>query len=266
MSFISLCSDFGGGSHYIGIAKSIIKQILPQNEIIDLSHQVKAFNHSECIYFVKSALTYFPQASAHFILTNMYAQKELKLLYAYEDAQHFFCMDNGLLPEIFYPKAFKVFQVKQLQKNTNSVLEIVKAMSLAYAQILDNDFEHIRNLTADEFIQINELRPIIQANEVIVPILHIDVFENLVLNIHKDEFENYRKGRNFNIEFQNGENIRILSSHYSSVPLAEKLAWFNSSDYLEIAMNHGNFAGLFGFKPHNHFIQFYKTVKISFES
>ena len=55
----------------------------------------------------------------------------------------------------------------------------------------------------------------------------------------------------------------------------EKLAWFNSAGYLEIAVNRGNMAGLFGLQGFNEASQqlptnqqnkwFYQTVRVYFE-
>jgi S-adenosylmethionine hydrolase len=60
------------------------------------------------------------------------------------------------------------------------------------------------------------------------------------------------------------------------VPEGEKLALFNSATYLEIAVNKGNAAGLFGLQGYSEVQQqnksqynsnrlFYQTVKVFFE-
>jgi S-adenosylmethionine hydrolase len=71
-----------------------------------------------------------------------------------------------------------------------------------------------------------------------------------------------------------GEIISSLSENYASVTPGEKLAWFNASGLLEIAINKGNMAGLFGLYSyaseavqgamHNKY--FYQTVRIYFEN
>jgi S-adenosylmethionine hydrolase len=53
------------------------------------------------------------------------------------------------------------------------------------------------------------------------------------------------------------------------VPQGEKLAIFNSANYLEVAINKGNAAGLFGLQDFTdqslqHHL-FYQTVKVYFE-
>lgn len=104
-------------------------------------------------------------------------------------------------------------------------------------------------------------------------ILFIDNFENVVVNITHEEFEEQRKGRSFRIVFKRDEVIDKISEAYADVAEGEKLALFNSAGYLEIAMNKGNAAGLFGLQKftdqsQSQYMQtrlFYQTVKVFFE-
>jgi S-adenosylmethionine hydrolase len=79
-------------------------------------------------------------------------------------------------------------------------------------------------------------------------IIFIDSFENVITNISRKHFEEARKGRNFSIVFKRDEIIDRISETYADVREGEKLALFNSADYLEIAINKGNAAGLFGLR------------------
>ena len=60
-------------------------------------------------------------------------------------------------------------------------------------------------------------------------ILYIDNFENVIVNITKEDFERERKGRNFKIVFKRDEVIDTISDTYACVPQGEKVAFFNSS-------------------------------------
>jgi S-adenosylmethionine hydrolase len=59
--------------------------------------------------------------------------------------------------------------------------------------------------------------------------------------------------------------INTISEHYNDVPEGDNLCLFNSADFLELAVNHGNAARLFGFKESNDQSLFYNTIKIFFE-
>ena len=98
----------------------------------------------------------------------------------------------------------------------------------------------------------------------------------MIVNITREEFEEQRKGRSFKIVFKRDEVIEKISDTYADVQEGEKLALFNSAAYLEIAINKGNAAGLFGLQgfseKQNQGQQqylnnrlFYQTVKVYFE-
>ena len=104
-------------------------------------------------------------------------------------------------------------------------------------------------------------------------IIFIDNFENVIVNITHDEFEEHRKGRSFRIVFKRDEVIDRISESYADVAEGEKLALFNSAGYLEIAIQKGNAAGLFGLQgfseqSQNQYLQsrlFYQTIRVYFE-
>ena len=122
----------------------------------------------------------------------------------------------------------------------------------------------------------NALRPMLGNNWIEGQIIFIDNFENVIVNITQEEFEAQRKGRSFKIVFKRDEVIERISDTYADVPEGEKLAMFNSASYLEIAINKGNAAGLFGLQgfsekqvqSQNQYVNnrlFYQTVKVYFE-
>jgi S-adenosylmethionine hydrolase len=119
------------------------------------------------------------------------------------------------------------------------------------------------------YIEKNELRPLLGDNYIEGQIIFIDKFENVIVNITRDEFEAQRRGRGFRIVFKRNEIIDKISESYADVPQGEKLALFNSANYLEIAINKGNAAGLFGLQDFTdqalqHHL-YYQTVKVYFE-
>jgi hypothetical protein len=122
------------------------------------------------------------------------------------------------------------------------------------------------------FTEKNPLRPLYGEGWMEGQIIFIDNFENVIVNITREEFEEQRKGRSFRIVFKRDEIIDRMSETYADVAVGEKLALFNSAGYLEIAINKGNAAGLFGLQDftvesQNQYLQnrlFYQTIKVYF--
>jgi S-adenosylmethionine hydrolase len=150
--------------------------------------------------------------------------------------------------------------------------------TLYCARIMAEAINRIQNGTSiteigEEDIEIevkNPLRPRMTDNFIEGQIIFIDHFENIIVNITKDEFEEKRRGRDFMIVFRHGDKIEKISDHYSNVPEGEKLALFNSAGYLELAINKGNAAGLLGLSGFTEKSQnaqnrlIYQLVKVDF--
>lgn len=263
MTFASLTSDFGTESQYPGICKLIARQLIPNTEIIDISHSVKRFSIVDTIYLFNSALPHFPTNSVHFLLSNIYANDSGRFLYVYENGQHIFAPDNGSIPLLFAEQPFELFEVKNKPKDLH-VPSIMTLLAETAQSILQGHKDEIQPIDINQIVQEKELSSIFNPDEIVARVIHIDRFENIILNLRRDEFDEHRQGRKFVIRFPNGDEILKLSDNYSSVKYLEKVAFFNASGLLEIAVNHSNAAGLFGFKPHNDVLKSYKNITIKF--
>jgi len=124
------------------------------------------------------------------------------------------------------------------------------------------------------YVEKNPLRPAVGEDWIDGQIIFIDNFENVVVNISHQDFEKQRRGRHFKISFKRDEVIEKISESYADVPEGEKLAFFNSAGFLEIAINKGNAAGLLGLKGFSEkntqskqILQnqlYYQSVRVSF--
>jgi S-adenosyl-L-methionine hydrolase (adenosine-forming) len=101
------------------------------------------------------------------------------------------------------------------------------------------------------------LQPVISQNQIRGSVIHIDNYDNVILNITRDLFQKISKNRPFQLYFKRHDPITQLSNYYNDVPIGETLCLFNS-DYLEIAINMGKAAELLGLKIED-------TVQINFQ-
>lgn len=275
MPLLTLTSDIGQQDFLIGAVKG---QFLQRNEhftLVDITHNLSPFNYPQAAYVCRNAIKNFPAGTFHLILVNLFDEKPEHLLLAEHNGHYIGCADNGLLTMILEEIPQKVVALvldKNLRKNTIYCTSV-------FARVFDDLFNGKRiEETGDAGISIrvkNPLRPLLGNDYIEGQIIFIDNFENVIVNIHKDEFEEQRKGRSFKIVFKRNEIIEKISETYADVNEGEKLALFNSAGYLEIAINKGNAAGLLGLQSfaEKQFQQsqymnsrlFYQTVKVYFE-
>lgn len=273
MALITLTSDIGNQDFLAGAAKGQLLQMDPAFQIIDITHSISPFNYPQAAYICRNAIRHFPAQTFHIVLVNLFEHRPDQLLLAFHQDQYILCADNGLISMILEEKPEMVIGLqtdKNAVRNTLHCIQVfgqaIKAVlqGKALAQIGEPDLPYLEK---------NPLRPLFSEGWIEGQIIYIDNFENVVVNITREQFEEQRKGRRFTIVFKRDEVIEKISETYADVPEGEKLAIFNSAGYLEIAINKGNAAGLFGLQGYleqaqNAYLQnrlFYQTVKIFFQ-
>ena len=275
MPLLTLTSDIGQQDFLIGAVKGQLLQTNPAFSLIDITHNLSPFNYPQSAYVCRNAIKNFPPGTFHLVLVNLFDVKPEHLLMAEHNGHFIGCADNGLLTMILEEVPQKTVALaldKNQQKNT---LYCASVFARAFNELQNGEnIETIGDAGVSIHVK-NPLRPMLGNDYIEGQIIFIDNFENVIVNIHKDEFEEQRKGRSFKIVFKRDEVIDKISETYADVPEGEKLALFNAAGYLEIAINKGNAAGLLGLQgfSEKQFQQsqymnsrlFYQTVKVYFE-
>lgn len=249
MSIITLTTDMGVKDHYVATLKGAIYSLYPEAQVVDVSHNVKPFNISQASYFLKNILKNFPDNTVHVIgvdaepLVNFSQMDESSLpMILYFKKQYFIGTDNGIFslilennkPDALWSLDDVLSQPELMNFPTKKIL-IPAACKLA------------KGVDPDEFATKAEkvkraipLSPVIDGNILKGAVIHIDHYGNIITNIKKENF--YKAGRKvpFIIYFRQKEYfIDKISLGYNEVPDGEKVAIFNDSDLLEIAINKG---------------------------
>jgi S-adenosylmethionine hydrolase len=274
MPLLTLTSDIGQQDFLVGAVKGQLLQASEGFSIVDITHHLSPFNYPEAAYVCRNAIKNFPTGSFHLVLVNLFDERPEHMLLAEHNGHFIGCADNGLLTMILEEVPQKVVSLaldKTQQKNT---LYCTTIFVKAFNQLVEGK---PIELVGDPSVSIqvkNPLKPMLGNNWIEGQIIFIDNFENVIVNITKEDFEEQRKGRSFKIVFKRDEVIDKVSETYADVSEGEKLALFNSAGYLEIAINKGNAAGLFGLQGYSEKQQqhqymsnrtFYQTVKVYFE-
>jgi len=248
LPLLTLTSDFGNRDYLASAVKAQLLQINPDFNIVDISHNILPFNYAQASYICRSAVKNFPPYTYHIILVNLFETKPEQLLLVYHRNQYFLCADNGLLGMITDEKPEMVIGIPLQKQEIKNTLYCARIMGNTVNRLING--ESIKNIgeSDTDYIQKNPLRPLLDKDFIEGQIIFIDNFENVIVNITHEQFEEQRKGRSFRIVFKRDEMIDRISESYADVHEGEKLALFNSAGYLEIAVNKGNAAGLFGLK------------------
>jgi len=211
----------------------------------------------------------------HIVLVNLFDKRTGHLLFIEHKGQYIGCADNGLITMILEETPEKIVALPLDPSEQKNTLYCAKIFAKAYQNILEGKTIEECGDTEISIEVKNPLRPLLGEKFIEGQIIFIDNFENVIINITKEEFEEQRRGRSFKIVFKRDEIIEKISETYADVNESEKLALFNSANYLEIAINKGNAAGLFGLEGYTEKVNMqtqymqnrllYQTVKIYFD-
>lgn len=97
MTVLSITTDFGLASGFVGIMKGVIYGIAPQVKIVDISHLVPAQNVLQGAYVMWRAVPYFPPGSIHVGVVDPGVGTGRRPLGMRLGDQFFIAPDNGLL-------------------------------------------------------------------------------------------------------------------------------------------------------------------------
>lgn len=273
MAIITLTSDIGQQDYLVGAVKGQLAQINPAFNIMDISHELSPFNYPQAAYVCRNAIKNFPPHTYHIILVNLFEKKPEQMLLVFHKEQYLLCADNGLLTMILEGRPEMVIGLPLDKTAIKNTLYCVSVMGQAIQKLINGSGLLDIGIPDPPFTEKNHLRPLFGDNWIEGQIIFIDHFENVIVNITREEFEQHRKGRSFRIVFKRDEMIDKICESYADAGEGEKLAIFNSAGYLEIAMRKGNAAGLFGLQgfteqSQNQYLQsrlFYQTIRVYFE-
>jgi S-adenosylmethionine hydrolase len=272
VAIVTLTSDFGTKDYLAGAFKGRLLNRYAQCRLVDISHDIAPFNFAEAAYIIKNSVAHFPVHSFHLLLVNMFDSVNALPVLAFHEGQYFGVPDNGLLPMVLGSQPEQAISLSLPAGMQFNTLAWADCFGEAIAQIQSGLPFYQLGTEPEALVEKTSLLANFGDDYIDGRIIFIDRFENVVVNITRNDFEKVGKGRPFTIAFKSKDHIRKISLGYPQVSEGSSLAFFNSAGYLEIAVNKGNAAGLFGLQAFSHlsnpeFIKarmFYQTVRILF--
>ncbi len=168
----------------------------------------------------------FRRNTYHIILVNLFEQKPEYILLACANGQYIFCADNGLMDMILPAKPEKLIGLPLDKNEIKNTLYCIRQIGQAIRAIETGVLPETLGNPEINYIQKNDLRPLLGDNYIEGQIIFIDKFENVIVNITRDEFEAQRKGRSFRIVFKRNEIIDRISESYADVATGRKTGHF----------------------------------------
>ncbi len=251
MSFITLTTDFGTKDHFVGAVKGAILSQLPDAKIVDISHEISPFNIAETGYIIKNSYKSFPKGTIHIVGVDAELSETNKHIALEIDDHFFICADNGAISMIvseIQPTKMVEINIHDRIESSFPVLDVFVNVACFIARggnltVIGKEIKEIKINT--------EIKPTTNQlqNQIVGGIVYIDNFGNSITNISKKMFQEVGKNRRFEVKASRYKFTKIFNKYNeinnendsnSSSLDGEKLALFNSANYLEIAVFRSN--------------------------
>lgn len=252
MPIVTLLSDIGTTDHYVATVKGYLYSVFPQVTIVDVSHNISRDNIMQGAFLLKNTFPHFPDGTIHLISVCAPMSFEFPYVAYKVNNQYFIGTDNGLFSLAF--ENFEVQGVVSLDSilnpgNMQSTFQLRDIFAPAALHLLKGKaLTDLGQPRLNPTVQLN-FAPGITGNTLTGNVIYNDHFGNAITNFSKDFLLKNINGRNFVIEMRSRTyNISKFSMAYNSVSPGDIVALFNSSSYLEIAMNQGSVLDMLGLK------------------
>lgn len=253
MSVITFTSDYGLVDHRVPSVKGKILTLKEDVTIVDITHQIQAYDLLQTAYIVRNAYSYFPKGTVHIISVDSFYTKERKCIIYKADGHYFIAADNGVLSLIFYD--IKPEEVYEITFNNRFDDEVTFTSTDIFAPIA----VHLQNGGLPEVIgrkfkspkQLSFPRAVFNEREKILigEVMYIDNFGNVVSNITRKFLEKSSLGyQSFIVKFRNLALTRIYNQYTDLVHdwkieqefHGKAAAVFNDAGTLELTIYKGN--------------------------
>lgn len=246
MQLVTLTTDFGTQDYYVGAFKGALLSRSPGLSLVDVSHDIKPFDIVQGAFVVANIWREFPQNTIHLIGVNCVYQPNFHFVALRHEGHFFLAPDNGLLTILF--QNLDPLNLRALPPNVTEHFSVKNVFADAVMHLSEGKaFEELGEYPAPLLERIS-IQPVITPTRIRGTVIHVDNFENVVVNIRRDIFEKTLNGREFSLFFKRNDPITKLSGNYCDVSMGEQLCLFNAADFLEIAVNMGKAATLLGLK------------------
>jgi S-adenosylmethionine hydrolase len=245
---ITLTTDFGEDSPYVGAMKGVILSINPQVRLVDLSHQIPPQNLGAAAFFLAAAIPYFPSEVLHVIVVDPGVGTERALLYVDVNGQRLLVPDNGcwttLIPPTGpRPRVIRLAEPRYWRQPVSNTFHGRDILAPAAAHLsLDIDPRHL-GPQVENWVRFEPPSPMLESGRLAGEVVFVDRFGNLITNIPGEALAILRGVVCFQV---GNEAVHRQVRTYADAEPGTAVALISSCGMLEIAVTNGNAAERLG--------------------
>lgn len=247
---VGLLTDFGFDDTYVGLMKCVIADIASDARTIDLCHEVPPQNILSGAYLAATAVPYLPDESVLTGVIDPGVGSERRAVAVDLGDTFLVGPDNGLFELVLRRRSPET--VVELENDQYFLTEVsstfhgrdIFAPASAHLARGVDIRELGPEIEADSLKGLPPCDPFLEDHQIECHVIHVDRFGNLITNLSRTELLDWLDGAEPAIEL-NGTRV-ALEETFEDSQGGQPLAYFGSTDQLEIAINNGNAERYFG--------------------
>ena len=252
MSIITLTTDFGHKDYFVSATKAALLQEATNSTVLDISHDISPFNHTEAAYILKNAYHNFPKGSIHIVGVDSELSPENNHIVMAYDGHYFIGANNGIFALLLEEKKYEKLVEINIHNAVLSSFPVLDVFVKVAAHLARNGSMDVIGRSFTDLKELTGVRPVIHESgrQLIGSVIYIDNFGNVVTNIKKSLFLEVQKTRTFIIYAQSVKFNAVYNSYTEAINFnipkqnreedGKKIALWNAAGHLELAIYKSN--------------------------
>ena len=240
---ITLTTDFGEGDFYVAAMKGVIASRCSEAMVVDLSHSLPPQDLLATALFLEGAALHFPEETVHVVVVDPGVGTERRPIVAQVGEQYYVCPDNGLLTLIL--RKLPLLDARIIANPACMTATVSKTFhgrdvfAPAAAYLASGEPFSGIGPSIDTLHTLDIPEPSWTSDTTVAgAVIRVDSFGTLVSNIPREWLEGREVRR-----VQVGTLVLDgIGTTFGDVPRGEPVAYFGSSERLEVAVNCGSAA------------------------
>lgn len=257
MSLITFTSDFSQKDEWVAIVKGVIKNIAPEAQILDITHEVPLFNIQKGALVLNRAVKYI-KADIHLAVVDPEVGKNRKaIIIKTLRGDILVGPDNGLLElsakELGIKKVIVITNRKYFLKPVSATFHArdIFAPVCAYLATGKPVESFGREMNPLLLKRLDIKKPVKKGHELILEVIENDKYGTARLNVDFEKIKKYQLkiNRKYSLQINDKTHCMKFVNAFNDLEPLEAGLIVDSSNQLCVFLNKGSASDILGLKP-----------------
>jgi S-adenosyl-L-methionine hydrolase (adenosine-forming) len=242
---VALLTDFGLTDHYVGAMKGVLLGLCPDAVLVDITHDIPPHDVVTGAIELAATWRFFPSGTIFLVVVDPGVGSARRGIAVEAADYRFVAPDNGVLTcvlnDVKPKRVVELTERRYARPTVSRTFEGRDRFAPAAGWLAKGVDLAALGRPLPTVVRLDVPMPQIAGDSLVGEVVRVDRFGNLVTNIDRRTFDQFRGTGALRIEAGDHPVERLVST-YADAPAGAVCALFGSTDHLEIACN-GESAG-----------------------